>query len=509
MLDNILARFSYGRCAVPRLLKIPMKEKSRVQDPTKRTRPVAASRLLGCLAVGALALAQVACEKAEVASDPPEQDAVAPTRPNVVLIIIDTLRADKLGCYGFSEPTTPELDAYAAAGVQFDRVVTPCSWTRPAIGSMLTGKYPQTLGLYREIGEMLPETACTLAEAFKADGYTTIGATANPNTNTVFGFNQGFDHYLDSHAIWSWMAPMVNEENHSLNKESGLAPATELYDWVLQQIGEGDPGPYYVQAVIMEMHEYGRGDRPLTRPEFREKFLHAKNTAYLDALRQSSHDIKVFVDRLLALPGWENTLFVFTSDHGEGLRDHPDVPFSQTHGAVLYESNVLVPLIFYATGAPLEPRRIARSVRLLDLTPTILDYAGIAIPDGVQGTSLVPLMRRTGTRVDLPEFFVSQTNLIDRFVKRGVHGNQWNYFENRDGHQGLNPRELQRAGVRENGAATDQIHGADQRTAQAAARMQGYLAEWEQRFPNTKPTLQVGGLSKAEIDQLRDIGYMD
>ncbi len=98
--------------------------------------------------------------------------------PNVVFIVLDALRADRLGCYGFPKATSPELDALTAQGVLFERVVAQCSWTRPSVGSMLTGQYPRALGLYKEIGESLPRDAESLAELLKAQGYTTIGATA-------------------------------------------------------------------------------------------------------------------------------------------------------------------------------------------------------------------------------------------------------------------------------------------------------------------------------------------
>jgi arylsulfatase A-like enzyme len=117
--------------------------------------------------------------------------------PNVVLIIIDTLRQDKLSAYGFPEETSPEIDRMAEQGVRFDRVIAQSSWTRPSIGSMLTSQYPRTLGIYKEMDEVLPDDFVTIAEALKEAGYTTIGATANANINTSFNFQQGFDHYRE------------------------------------------------------------------------------------------------------------------------------------------------------------------------------------------------------------------------------------------------------------------------------------------------------------------------
>jgi len=100
------------------------------------------------------------------------------TQPNIVLIIIDTLRADRLGAYGFPGEISPELDAYARGGVRFDLVVAQNSWTRPSIASMLTSLHPRTLGIYNERGEILGDRFLTLAEALKRHGYTTLGVTA-------------------------------------------------------------------------------------------------------------------------------------------------------------------------------------------------------------------------------------------------------------------------------------------------------------------------------------------
>jgi len=134
-------------------------------------------------------------------------NAVMHTRPNVVLIIIDTLRADKLGCYGFPGDISPELDKMAKKGVQFNNVIAQSSWTRPSIGSMLTSLYPRSLGIYKEKFDILADWYVSLPEILQAKGYSTVGITANPNINKFFNFDQGFDIYMDSHVIFNWMNP--------------------------------------------------------------------------------------------------------------------------------------------------------------------------------------------------------------------------------------------------------------------------------------------------------------
>src|SRR4030042_4918019 len=138
-------------------------------------------------------------------------------RPNVVLIIIDTLRADKLGCYGFPDETSPEIDRFAENGILFKRTIAQSSWTKPSIGSMLTSLYPRSIGIYKEKFDILDDKYLTLAEVLKENGYFTLGVTANPNINSIFNFNQGFDHYIDSDIIWDWMKQEEGNELYSAN----------------------------------------------------------------------------------------------------------------------------------------------------------------------------------------------------------------------------------------------------------------------------------------------------
>ena len=351
-------------------------------------------------------------------------------RPNIVLIIIDTLRADAVGIYGRTEPTSPELDALARGGVMFRRPVAQSSWTRPSIGSMLTSLYPRSIGIYKEPLQVLGPRFETLAEILKRYGYTTVGATANPNINTVFQFDQGFDHYADSNALWHWMAG--KGDKRVVSSLNPLPTAPEMFDGITDWIGANGSSPFYVQITLMEVHEA----RKIQERVDRTLFAGTPNAPYLQALHYTSGEIGRFVEALSKRPGWDNTLFVITSDHGEGLTDHPDVPMSSGHGWLLYESQLLVPLILHgpATGLP-AGRVIDRPVRLLDLAPTILDLARIPLPDHLQGVSLVPLIRGDDDADTPPERFFVETE-IRHAEKIGVYTTEWKYFENRDGHEG-------------------------------------------------------------------------
>lgn len=451
-------------------------------------------------------------------------DAPAPSRPNVVLIIVDTLRADALGSYDpAAAGLSPEIDALAARGVRLAQVTASSSWTRPSIGSLLTGQTPRTLGLYRETFDVLPESATTLAEALRASGYETVGVTANPNINSVFGFEQGFDRYVDSRVVWPWMTPEPGQRQR--NRATTLPDARTILGDMLEHARAHTAGPdrkpTYMQITLMDVHEGWR----LVRPEFRQDDRGRVGVpkGYWDAVRQVSHDIGAFVDALATVPGWGHTLFVITSDHGQGLDDHPDVERSWGHGRLLYGSQVDVPVIFYhpsssgsgpwswlvsrftGRGQRLEPRTVERPVRLLDLAPTILERVGVATPPGTAGRSLARLVTDgDDPGLELPGYFVSETHYqgVDKIA---VHTPAWTYIENRDHHEGLNPRELQPRGIRENGRLTDRIDD----EPDVAADLAALLAGWESRHPELPATQPSEAVSPEELEQLRALGYME
>lgn len=437
-------------------------------------------------------------------------------RPNLVLIIIDALRADIMGCYGFQEEISPELDEIARKGVLFEKTVAQCSWTRPSIGSMITSLYPRTLGIYKEQFDILPAGVSTLAEILKANGYRTIGITANPNINGVFNFNQGFDEYAESSVIWKWMRPEDGKRVHKEDRSANLPSCREIYDWVLGE-AEAEAGtPTYVQINIMEVHspylvrkEYSslfRGGPVRRHSDYADEEIAACVWGTYAALRQVSHDTGRFIERLRSTPGWENTLFVITSDHGQGLDSHPGVEFSMLHGNILYESQLLVPFILYnpADGGRIPGgRRVGRQVRLLDLMPTLLDYAGVVPPEGIEGRTLLPLASGESAAPSLPSVFFAETN-FRRANKVAAYSEHWRYIENRDGWRGVNGIELQRAGVNENGLYTDQIEV----YPEEAGRLQAALREWERSYPRSESVQPGVGPTDEEIKQLKSLGYI-
>jgi arylsulfatase A-like enzyme len=423
--------------------------------------------------------------------------AVSP-RPSIVLIIIDTLRSDKLGAYGYPVSTSAELDSFGRRGVRFARVVAQSSWTRPSVASLLTSRYPRETGIYKEKGHILDDRFHTLAELLKQSGYTTVGATANPNINSSFNFDQGFEHYEDSDVVFHWMQ---KEPGKASITERPIRTAREVLESALDWTAENGPAPYYVQVNLMEVHQYD--DPRIRRPEYAGLFPGERHRDYLQAVYAVSKEVDRFIRSLEGRPEWDNALFVVTSDHGEGLSDHPHVALSHSHGLLLYSSQVLVPLIFYTPSGDLPRGKvIEQPVRLLDLMPTLLDYAGVPAPEGAQGVSLLPLIR--GEEVSLPGRFVVETQ-FQSADKIGVYGREWEYIENRDGHRGTSPSGLHRVGVKEDGVKTSLAR----RHPEVARDLAAHLERWEAEHPKAEPTLRTLELPPSQREQLRALGYAE
>jgi arylsulfatase A-like enzyme len=428
--------------------------------------------------------------------------------PHLMVIIVDTLRADVLGGYGFPYPTSPELDAITERGVRFARTVSQSSWTRPSLGSMLTSQYPRTVGIYKEQRHVLSDAFLTLAEVLREGGYRTLGATANPNLNASFGFDQGFDEYWSTKQVWAWTNP---EPEQQARRRPKLPVARTIFDRILAH-RDGEPKvqksmPHYVQITLMDVHEANtrkKAIRPLYRglfgaPELRE------DRPYLLAVRQISNDVARFIRDWIADPEFEDTIFAILSDHGEGLSSHPNVPGPEDryHGCYLYESHMLVPWILYHPGDRLPAGRvIEQPVRLLEVMPTILDLAGIERPRNMIGRSLVPLLQG-GRPPELPEHFVVETAFRNA-EKIGIYSQRWKYIENRDGRHGLNPRALHPMGSMGDGLKTDLADEHPDLIDRFAAELEG----WERAHPKADAVLR-DDLSQVEIEQLRSLGYLE
>jgi arylsulfatase A-like enzyme/Flp pilus assembly protein TadD len=288
--------------------------------------------------------------------------------PNLLLISIDTLRADHLGLYG-ARAATPRLDALGRAGVVFERAVAQVPITLPSHASLFTASYPFAHGVRDNGSFRLPEERRTLTEAFRAAGYRTAAFVGSFALDSRFGLEQGFELYDDFYGDTGALEDFAISERPAARV---LAPALE---WLSGQ----REAPWFAFVHLYDPHA------PYLPPApFSERFaqdLYRGEVAYVDDA------LGKFLDELKKRGQLENSLVVVTSDHGEGLGEHGE----RTHGMFAYETTLHVPLILSWEGV-LAPRRVASRVRLVDVAPTLLALAGLAPLPASQGLSLVPFL---------------------------------------------------------------------------------------------------------------------
>ena len=278
--------------------------------------------------------------------------------PNLVLVTLDTLRADRLGSYGYEAAETPHLDRLAAEGVRFEQVLSPVPATLPAHASILTGQNPYRHKVRDNGTFQLQEDALTLAEILDDAGYATAGFIAAFVLDAQFGIAQGFGEYTDfgDQEVAETPSPFPNVER------KGGEVVEEAVEWLHERTG-----PFFAWVHLYDPHD------PYAPPEpYRSRYLQRPydgEIAYTDEV----------VGRLLA--GLEaaghdrDTLVVIVADHGEGLGDHGE----SMHGFFVYDTTVLVPLILWAKDALPAGLVVEGQARLIDLLPTVL--ALIDVPD--------------------------------------------------------------------------------------------------------------------------------
>jgi len=293
-----------------------------------------------------------------------------PDRPNVLLVTIDTLRADHVGCYGYRDASTPTIDALARRGVRFETAVVHAPLTGPSHASILTGQIPVGHGFRNNSGFMLAPQVKTAAEDFRQAGYRTAAFVSGFPLDRRFGFNRGFEIYDDR-------LPKGNDRRRTPYVER-FADATT--DAALRWLGAASSARAPESRWFLWVHYYDP-HAPYEPPaDLAERY------------RQAPYDGEIaFVDRQLArLFGaldvtneTARTIILVTADHGESLGEHGE----GTHGIFLYDATLRVPWVM--AGPQIPAGRVSRTVaRSIDVLPTLADYAGLARRSDVDGRSV-------------------------------------------------------------------------------------------------------------------------
>ena len=304
----------------------------------------------------------------------PSSVATAPAeeRPNLLLITMDTTRADHLGCYGNTEASTPTLDRLAREGLRVERAIAVAPLTLPSHASILTGLYPPSHGVHDNGDYRLPDAALTLAERLTARGYATGAAVGSVVLDRSRGLSQGFASYDQPEG--RTRAP---HEGGAVGYPDILErKGSAVTDAALRSLARTGRRPFFIWAHYFDPHA------DYTPPEpFARRFVgrpYDGEIAYMDA------QISRLLEALRMSGRLDRTLVVVTADHGESLGEHGE----QTHGLLLYDATLRVPLMLryprsIAPGSTLSGRLVSS----VDILPTILDLLGLDAMPGVQGTS--------------------------------------------------------------------------------------------------------------------------
>jgi arylsulfatase A-like enzyme len=288
----------------------------------------------------------------------------SPQKPRrVILISIDTCRADYLSCYGFGRETTPNIDAIAKEGILFKNAFSPIPLTLPAHCSMLTGTYPLYHGVHDNLGNILAEFNTTIAEILRTRGYSTAAIASSFVLDKKFGTHQGFDTYNDT-----FVQPIGPRDSLQRRGEEASRFACSYLD------------QHADETFFLFLHYFDPHDAYIPPEPFASEYadnLYAGEIAYTD------HCIAQVIDKLKSLDLYDSSLIIIVGDHGEALGDHGEA----YHGYYIYQPTVRVPFIVRPPNCR-KSKVINNIVSLVDVVPTILGYLGIEVPPHVQGEDL-------------------------------------------------------------------------------------------------------------------------
>jgi arylsulfatase A-like enzyme/Flp pilus assembly protein TadD len=287
---------------------------------------------------------------------------------SVLLVTIDTLRADALGAYGNRDARTPWIDRLAASGVRFDATHAHNVTTLPSHANILSGRYPFDHGVRDNISFRFPPGVETIATVLAAHGYRTGAFVSAFPLASRFGLRRGFEVYDDSFVgVHSRTAFRLEER-----------PGADTVALARRWLGARDGRPFFCWVHVYEPHY------PYDPPEpFASRF---RADPYHGEVAAADAALGPLLEPILAAGKAGRTLVVLTADHGESLGEHGEA----THGIFAYEATLRVPLVLYEPRL-FRPRVVSEPVRHVDLLPTILDALALPVPDGLPGTSLLPL----------------------------------------------------------------------------------------------------------------------
>jgi arylsulfatase A-like enzyme len=327
---------------------------------------------------------------------------------NVILISIDTLRADHLGAYGYHRRTSPQLDAFAREGIVFERMVNTGGGTLPVHVSMLTSLPPLVHDVWTHNRRRLDEERVTLAELLRARGYRTAAFVDGGWMSAKFGFDQGFETYDDRGGGFAAILPKVRAwlEEHRSERFFLFVHTYDVHS-AYRKLPYDPPAPYkrlyardytgtftgcrvdlcaskLLERINQQLQAGELSPDAVFEPEDLEYII----ALYDGGIRYVDDELGRFFDFLRKLDLWEESLLIVTSDHGEEFLEHDRLLHDQA-----YEETARVPFLMKLPGPGLRGRRVETLVSTLDVMPTVLDVVGIPGSSEIHGTSLLSFAR--------------------------------------------------------------------------------------------------------------------
>jgi len=323
----------------------------------------------------------------------------------IIWIVIDALRPDHLGSYGYHRDTSPALDRFADEGVIFTRFLANSSWTRTATASMLTGRIPTRHRVLCD-KHKLPRSVPSVAQQLKKAGYTTLAVVGNGNASSAFGLDRGFDVFEDTTKNWK-----------------GLPKASQVYEMGLSLLKKHrDKDKLFLFLFVVDPHDPYKPEPPydnMFMPGYQGKVVHTPkwehNNAYPEdvrkkivalydgLIRHTDDQTQVFFNKLRKLGFYERSSIFITSDHGEAFGEHG----LYKHGYHLYETHLRLPLLVRAPWLKVKGRYSSVYLQQLDLFPTFCQLAGAPVPDDLQGISIVDALKDRSS-VPVPRYVLSE-----------------------------------------------------------------------------------------------------
>ena len=338
--------------------------------------------LIRILVPSLLAVLALSCSKQEASPDFDHH--------NLLVITIDTLRADRLGSYGHQGAQTPHLDRLASGGVRFESCHSSVPLTLPSHTTMFTGRYPFATKVHQNGVNFVSENETTLAELFRDAGFNTSATISAYVLTSKFGLDQGFDVYEDS------------LEMGDLFRFFSRIEADEVYERFTRWLQENGTDRFFSWVHFYDPH------LPYEPPEpFLEQF---HEEPYDGEIAFVDFQIGRILDDLERLGVLDNTLIVVTSDHGEAFQEHVE----EGHGLMCYEQTLRVPLIFYAPDRLPAGEVVSEGVALVDLLPTLVDLFNLERPSGLQGRSLVDLLQGKDDALSRSIYFESLAGVKEK-----------------------------------------------------------------------------------------------